>query len=810
MVSLSHKLLSALVHIEAATGLETIYMWPDVEPSGGFATMEAQALSELQDLDLATYNTEPRQVLYSRPCENLGQWCHDALGRENWSCMDARHPENGEMFWRLTQVLMELHEPGTTHRLREQSKLDRYDHDFQTLFADRMTATFNGVSHCHFHPLEMIRRVTGAVRDIPEDIEDISPIRSSRTGSRAGSRLSSTPSNRRTPTAEEIRMRSAMDNMQVKINLLERVVSGMDINPRSSTTPLQVTFDDDEPEERLCGRHAALIKGIIKKKSADSDTSMLSQEPRGARKRTRENTSKYITSNNLPYLVQYTGSVRDGPNGTVDISSEDGEEGNLIIDLTEAGRQVTRDRPSATPDTSPELGERTRQLHEHDARRIIEMRRNLTSTRRFPTLPSPGTSRSPLRRPNTARDQSQRSRTDEMERDRIVRAVRDKNAGRQTEDTERLESTEILFTDRQMYEDFMAQARGEAEPGPTMRAVLTMVDDVQVREITIPRLDRAKQKEDTPRTPPPSYDEAVTADVKPADEQTQAENEEDTQAPDNNTTVCSSITLGSTITIDSDSDRTNNNSLDTSSKSGASVEVIAQMLHGAKQGSHFTAAAYKSICRQKAAENLAKYPERLREGQFEDLEMNPPEMPELEQDRSVAQSPLSRQQLQSSSYSEHSSMSSLTKTSTSELSDISDDDSGLVIKGHASSETFVTEEDEIVLHEDPTERAELEADLPKESGEIVDEINIQLKQYYTTPKGRGNKPQITSRYQCLFMTRPRHREGQGREGQGVRPEDPHVVYKKLWTGFFCMVKLDMEMEWINLCDSNELYFAHFL
>ena len=300
----------------------------------------------------------------------------------------------------------------------------------------------------------------------------------------------------------------------------------------------------------------------------------------------------------------------------------------------------------------------------------------------------------------------------------------------------------------------------------------------------------------------------MTTDAKPSEEQARP-NGEDTQAPDNNTRMGSSITLGSTITIDSDSDRTNNNSLDTSSKSAASVEVIAQTLHGARQGSHFTPAAYKSICQQKAAENLARYTEQLREGQFDDLEMNPPDMPALKQDRSVAQSPLSRQQqLPSTSCSEHSSMPLLTKTSASELSDITDDEPDLVIKGHASSETYAAEEDEIVLHEDPVERLELKADLPKESGNIVDEIDIQLKQYFTTPKGRGNNNQhTTTRNRFLVLNRSRRGEGQGWEGQGMRPEDPNLDFKKMLTGFNCVANIDME--WKNQCDLNDLFFTHF-
>ena len=121
-----------------------------------------------------------------------------------------------------------------------------------------------------------------------------------------------------------------------------------------------------------------------------------------------------------------------------------------------------------TPDTSPELEERprSRDLHEHDARRIIEMRRNMTSTRRMspkPEAESPLTSpvtrsMSPMRRPNCARDQAQRARLDdedEEEKRRLIEAVRDKNAGRRTEDTEQLQSTEIIFTDGELYRDIL-------------------------------------------------------------------------------------------------------------------------------------------------------------------------------------------------------------------------------------------------------------------------------------------------------------------------------------------------------------------
>ena len=594
-------------------------------------------------------------------------------------------------------------------------------------------------------------------------------------------------------------MRSDMNNMQIKINLLERVVSGMDINPRGPVTPLQVTFDDgeSEPERNLCGRHAALMKGILRK-AADSDTSMMSQEPRETRKRTRANTSKSKLMLES-FLNFHKGAVRDGPNGTLELSSEEeGATGNLVIDLTDTGRQVTKEKTNPTPDTSPELEERPRptQLNEHDARHIIEMRRNLTSTRRLsPTregnlpeispLSSPTVrSRSPLRRPMNARDQSQRARLEEEERTKLINAVKDKNAGVTTEDTERLESTEIVFTSREMYEDFLAQATGRAEPGTTLTTILAMVDDQNLTEVTVQRQDTAPRGQSPPRTPPPSYDEAT---------KTEAEGEEEAAAGDTST-----ITLGSTITLDSsESDRANNNSLDLSVKSATnsannSVEIVGQMLHGAKQGSHVGPSHYRRINQRAVAENIALYQERLREGQFSDAEeMDPPEVrdvPELPDisTRSPAQSPLSRQeQLPSNTRSSHSSMPSLTS---SELSDISDD--GINITGHAEADGH--EDDAITLHEDEAERAEMGADLSPESREIVDEIDNHIKSYYTTPRGKG-KNSTDFKNHLLTPTFPRKRPGHRLKG-------PQEVGKRrtLTAGLNCMANGDMD-DTILLC-----------
>ena len=799
IVTLSHKILASIVHIESESALETLLMWPDVAPSKGFATMEQQVLSELQDLDLVTYNTRDRQILITRPVENFPAWCHDVMAKGDWYSLDMRHPEAGEMYWRLVQVLLELHEPGTTVKMREQSKLDRYGFEFQTLYAERMSATFNGRVTCHFHPIEVVRRITGAVEELPGDMDEISPIRSSRG---SGSRLSSTPSGRRMSTSEEIRMRSDMQNLQAKINILERVVGGMDINQRTPSTPLQVTFDegDQDQDGHLCGRHAALVKGILRK-AADSDTSMMSQDQKETRKRSRANTSKFKDTL-LPNLNITQGTVRDGPNGTVELSSDDEGAENLVIDLTEEGRHVTRER-GANQETSPELEERPRprELGENDARRILDMRRSLTSTRRLsPVRPEPSSpptspvarSRSPLRRPANARDQSQRARIDEEERQRLIDAVRDKNAGRHTEDTERLESTDIVFTSREMYEDFLAQATGQREPGPTLTAILTMVDNQNVTEITIPRTD-GEEEEVHRRTPPPSYDEATgtaPTEKKP--------NPEASQDP-NSTILGSTITLDgtSTITLDSTaSDAANNNSLDSSIKSTSnsadnSVEIIGQTLYGARQGSHVPPSSYRRISQNLAAQALKSYAENLREGQFEDLpEMTTPEIPDL-MARSIAQSPLERQQqlhsTSSNTGSEHSSMPSLTKTlSASELSDISDDGpGGLDLTGNADTRSDDQgpdpgEEDEIILHEDDEERAELEADLPQESVEILDEIDNTIKGYYTKPRGKVkgllNDPRVLI---DLF----RERTGQGREK--LKPDYSHITSE---AKFNCMVK----------------------
>ena len=265
-----------------------------------------------------------------------------------------------------------------------------------------------------------------------------------------------------------------------------------------------------------------------------------------------------------------------------------------------------------------------------------------------------------------------------------------------------------------------------------------------------------------PRTPPPSYDEAT---------KTEADEDGPTAPEDTSTT-----TLGSTITLDSsESDRANNNSLDTSVKSATSaannsVEIVGQMLYGARQGSLAGPQTYRRINQRMAAEAIMSYQERLREGHYSDVEdMEPPEVqgvpehPDIST-RSVAQSPLSRQeQLPSNTGSDHSSMPSLT---ISELSNISDD--GIDITGY--EEAGWTEEDTIILHEDETERTELEADLSPESRNIVDEIDNQIKSYYTTPRGKGKDSDID--LTPYIYTHSRKGPGQGLKGsQGVERTD---------------------------------------
>ena len=115
-----------------------------------------------------------------------------------------------------------------------------------------------------------------------------------------------------------------------------------------------------------------------------------------------------------------------------------------------------------TPDTSPELEERPhkKDLYEHDARRIIEMRRKLTSTRRLSlkredesplTLPVTR-SRSPIRRTTTA----------------------ESNINEQGLMTKRGHAS--------------STPSGTRAPNPAFRAILTMMDDTNLTEVTIPRL----------------------------------------------------------------------------------------------------------------------------------------------------------------------------------------------------------------------------------------------------------------------------------------------------------------------------------
>ena len=556
LVTLEHDLQVVIWGLENSKEMATLIIHPDTAPSKLYATPKAQMFSELCNADKSTFTSNGAQLGKSFPVENMSKWLRESLDMTLWSTMrmndrDIAWPESA---WNLAMVIYEWSQTGITRKTEAQAKL-RHSDTLGADFVDRLTQTRGARPFQIQHPLEFLSLITHS-RNPGQAMEAmevaVSPIRGSSNASSRGasSRLSSTPSAPRSGMEEDGNVCSKIDALT---GLVEELSSKLGVKKKlnkAHRATLDTTNEADESAEvtevtevpsssyEYRGRHSEAFRSLQR---------ALDNEAR--RKRERANTSKFEQANLQSYINPFgiLGAVRDGPNGTIELSSDDHDISgtNYKVELGPGpSRKVTADKGKddscvmiSSSDSSPTLKEgaakTTMQLPEDDARHCIsgDLRYTIDANRLSSTvrslgnnIPPPDMSLSPLRRPapeepqpTTGRSQAQRRRTENMPKggrpedyERLIEAIRAQERGEENEDSSLVTSHTIYLRGDAEAGEFLGALNSTGNPAEVLSSILQQMQAEDTDAVYIPGMNEPGPRRST--TPPPSYADTMKRD----------------------------------------------------------------------------------------------------------------------------------------------------------------------------------------------------------------------------------------------------------------------------------------------------------
>ena len=631
MVILEHDVDIRVWGLEMTDEMITLVMYPNLVPRNRFRTVLAQMFSELSPGDKATFTNFGAEIAKSLPIEDFNGWLNQNLEEGQWTTvkMSDRNANWPDSAWDMAMAINEWGQPGKTRKLSAQAKLQAPD-SLSVRTADRLTQHSHGARPFRVqHPVEFLSHMVNIKEvgeAVPNMVDSISPIRGERpTHSRGpSSRLSSTPSGSR---ASGSRSRSG-DEIDSKLTHLTGLVEKLNtrLSGRRYITPhrpmLDTTSEMDESVETT-GRHAEAINALQRKQDE--------------MKRKRSDTSEYTDLEiGLKYLMMIIslrkGNLGDGPNGTINISSDDHETtSHMKVELgPDNGRRVTVRQSGgnnsaimiSSSENSPTLKEAPHQvqgqeLTAEDARHKIsgDLRFQIDSNRLTSTAhnlaASLAANLSPQRRTESsttnhqgsnARNQSQRPRfngdgwtttEDEAEEHRtLLNAIAASQRGEENEDTKKLVTHTVYIRADEEGEDFVRNLDHHA-----VRAIANHMDQFGQNTVFIPKTEPGSSSRHEAQSPPPTYE----------------------------------ATMRSEAELNSSSS-TNNNS-GSSASTTTSVSIISEPGYHKGQIKPFQVNGIKKVKTPAAglASNLAErrmkeddYKERLRDHQFSDPDMSPP------------------------------------------------------------------------------------------------------------------------------------------------------------------------------------------
>ena len=671
MVVCNHDLPICSWFLDSTPEMETIILAPNVAPTHRGDTLLSQTFQELSTADQTTFNVQGRVLGRSVPIEDIRTWVADSLEKSTWTLVRMNDPttDTSEMMWKLSLTIMEWAAMGKARRLEAQAKLKLMDDASLSSslawdHADNLTITRGGRQQQLMHPIEFLGMVVGRRSD-RSGFDTISPVRPSRAS--GASRMSSTPSASASAHQDGQNLETKLDNITDLLRKVSTVVKGKDRRQEpgyfNTSSEADISNEARPGPSGFSGRHSTIIKSIAEK---NEET-----------KRKRADCSKYQLLNLNDDAIEsiLSGSVCNGPNGTITLSSGEEETPekartpgiksipetpmNLVIktkgeDRTVSAKPCSNDDSSlmissaeSSPDlrdarspTEPDNGD-ARYRISGDLRFKIENKR-LTSTRRLEFGQMEDTmANSPMRRPNleetserpasSARSQSQRRKIGKEAEEEDSPATMEATAPQPKEEIKSEPEPEkpkfkpvMIVADDDELESFAKDLEATGKPEEIFQAIMAQVAQTGEATLFVPK-GRSGSSRD-PRLAarvinrPPKI--GVDSDEIKLDENMDApgenimrdDNVEDMNTEANNNTTSSST--DSAITISDSSDISDIQERGPRQGSAVPASIFTTLME-----EHFAPKGLKKALQKVKRENdttPAQYQEKLRQGQFED------------------------------------------------------------------------------------------------------------------------------------------------------------------------------------------------